>query len=520
MLNHCTNRNSPCSRIPTRTPTLRAALSMWVMMAGLFSPGGAFAEVESTLQTEHALSRHGITWTFDRPYPVGRFVNGDWWVVGPVKIVKIDPACRQLDGGRIVHGSMIDPIVSGDVGFDSTKKYKPELNVALGLDPEHPLEISPGKSLLSAVSIEKPGGDASLQTQEGGIFLETIAVLTVLDAAPPEDTFRPPYVAGEKKLHRLSQVDVTKLPALKVVGERPTWEQVNALVERPFIDFAPNWGRYHLATKHNGKLYGRDVSKQVGQVSVMLMTDAPPAEKRTALIGLIQRGIDLYGIFSYWNAHRGDCPFPWRSDGGHSSGRKWPIIFAGAMLGDEGMTDVALTAPGMFHEDAQTVYIGQRHVDASNGPSWKPPYGGKRGKQPYAAEMIGMPEWIGNIQTERANANWFAHPYRLSGNQNTFYGVALSVLAMGLKDKWNHDVWFDYQARYAAIMDNQPDPFAALLGYKPVDGAIKEGGWASWQKVWNGCGWQYEMWRAHWSKYYQMPTAEALRQVATEPDAK
>jgi hypothetical protein len=29
------------------------------------------------------VSQYGITWTFDRPCIVGRFVSGDWWVTGP-----------------------------------------------------------------------------------------------------------------------------------------------------------------------------------------------------------------------------------------------------------------------------------------------------------------------------------------------------------------------------------------------------------------------------------------------------
>lgn len=38
------------------------------------------------------VSQYGITWTFDKPAKTGRFITGDWWVVGPVTIVKITPA--------------------------------------------------------------------------------------------------------------------------------------------------------------------------------------------------------------------------------------------------------------------------------------------------------------------------------------------------------------------------------------------------------------------------------------------
>ncbi|HOI55296.1 MAG TPA: hypothetical protein PLP01_08615, partial [Phycisphaerae bacterium] len=40
------------------------------------------------------VSQYGITWTFDAPARVGRFVNGDYYVVGPVTVKEIDPKPR------------------------------------------------------------------------------------------------------------------------------------------------------------------------------------------------------------------------------------------------------------------------------------------------------------------------------------------------------------------------------------------------------------------------------------------
>src|SRR5687767_4669659 len=39
-----------------------------------------------------SVSQYGITWTFDKPATTGLFITGDWWVLGPVKIVSISPA--------------------------------------------------------------------------------------------------------------------------------------------------------------------------------------------------------------------------------------------------------------------------------------------------------------------------------------------------------------------------------------------------------------------------------------------
>jgi len=39
-----------------------------------------------------SITQEGITWTFDKPYETGQFANqNDWWVIGPVTIVKISP---------------------------------------------------------------------------------------------------------------------------------------------------------------------------------------------------------------------------------------------------------------------------------------------------------------------------------------------------------------------------------------------------------------------------------------------
>ena len=54
--------------------------------------GGSGGGVVPELPLLDQVSQFGITWTFDKKVPVGQFVNGDYYVVGPVTVVKIDPA--------------------------------------------------------------------------------------------------------------------------------------------------------------------------------------------------------------------------------------------------------------------------------------------------------------------------------------------------------------------------------------------------------------------------------------------
>jgi len=44
-----------------------------------------------TLTLTDTVSQHGITWKFSEPARVGQFVNGDYYVVGPVTITSITP---------------------------------------------------------------------------------------------------------------------------------------------------------------------------------------------------------------------------------------------------------------------------------------------------------------------------------------------------------------------------------------------------------------------------------------------
>ena len=85
-----------------------------------FNTAGAFStdcitvavckDIATTLtpnQSSTSVTQYGITWTFDRAYPVGQFINGDWWVVGPVIIKDIDPKTGScgLDTGS---GTMLN----------------------------------------------------------------------------------------------------------------------------------------------------------------------------------------------------------------------------------------------------------------------------------------------------------------------------------------------------------------------------------------------------------------------------
>ena len=57
------------------------------------------------LPLKESVSQYGITWTFAEPARVGQFVNGDYYVVGPVTVKMIDQ--KPLWGDEVKELSLI-----------------------------------------------------------------------------------------------------------------------------------------------------------------------------------------------------------------------------------------------------------------------------------------------------------------------------------------------------------------------------------------------------------------------------
>ena len=78
--------------------------------------------------------------------------------------------------------------------------------------------------------------------------------------------------------------------------------------------------------------------------------DFTPEQKEPLLDNFVQVGIDLGGIIRA--GHSG-----WPGFGGHGSGRKLPIVFAGLLLGDDQLANINKSFPKAgFGEDEQTAY--------------------------------------------------------------------------------------------------------------------------------------------------------------------
>jgi hypothetical protein len=376
------------------------------------------------------LTRYGITWAFSRPRACGRYVTGDWWVIGPVEIIGISP--RSDRGDRVVNGTMINPKAGPQKqGYDSAmygdklaaERYVDELNAALGVSPERPLTVRPGSSLVSTIS--KPQAGARPQ-------LQAAAVLTVVDQPPPADAFRPPY-CGADKLARWTTASLHRdqLRAVKSAAGAPSLSEMEAAFERPWIDHVTGWLSRYIHPSENMPDYGREMAIRIGEAGLLLNTDIPLKHKERLLQRFVQLGIDLHGVVQDGGE--------WPPDGGHGSGRKLPILFAGLLLNNEDMLSVG-ERKTMFGEDAQTFYVARTPDGRINS-----------GFGEYSPQQVGLPEWGIRHATipKMDNAAWDAK-YRTCCTANAWVAMVLTAHIMGLKKRWNHDTLFDYQDRYMA----------------------------------------------------------------------
>lgn len=337
--------------------------------------------------------QHGITWTFNKEYRIGQFANGDYWVVGPITLTAISPS------GATQNGSMINPTSNSAQGFDSRSNY---WNASTNVATSVPMTIPVGSSLIST---------RSLSEASSASYVGYAAVLTVLASAPSEGAFRPPYFGTDKTVrYNSSQLKYNLLRNLTPTASAPTLATVETYFAGPWIDFGAGWSGRTFHPAHQMPPYGRDLSARIGTGALALNLKYTNQQKETLMIRFTQLGIDLHGIASHPNGRK-----TWAADGGHCMGRKYPILFAGTVLGSSTLLDVAnksgaylwsakpgggFYGPGnappdyiYFQEDAQTFFVDQFMVDLTLKTSVSGP---SLGATSTTITIDNLPKWYGN----------------------------------------------------------------------------------------------------------------------------
>lgn len=400
------------------------------------------------------ISRFAIEWSFDQAYEYGAFINGDPWVVGPVRIVKILPGSTNV-AGREMNGSMVNPVVGEAQGYDTAtyahynpKAYKDSLNVGKAVSGDGGLLVQPGSSIISTVSHSKAGNRPQLTDA---------SILTVLAVAPEPGSFRPaPY--GPKWLGPMwstNAIDYSALRQIRVAGAATELAKAKKYLERPWLEQNTIWTGRYLHPLNNQPEYGRDIAHRAATALLLVNTDLPLGDKMPLILGLIQLGIDIHGA-----ALNGGV---WVDNGGHGVGRKMPLLFAARLLQEPSMFLLADASKSMiFQEDRQTWIVTAKDVGR-----WQSLYNGQP-RLPYREEDIGMPEWGIRHTTnpEADNRDWNAL-YRDVASP-TFIGHSMCARVMGLEAQWNWPAFFSYSKRYMEVETKDParglraiDPFVA-----------------------------------------------------------
>jgi hypothetical protein len=454
------------------------------------------------LSLEKSVSQYGITWMFEKPARVGRFVNGDWYVVGPATVAAIEPRPlygkeipeAELDhmdrerpeGQRVRNGFMLNPPAEMKVAYDSGVRnwFDPSLIQRL------PVAMKPGDSLVSTISM--PKGlvlHAQLRNKiERGVDdsspIRTAAVLTCVAGPQPPDAFRPAFCDRQARIYLARNLKRDLLArAAATAGVPKDLGLFIRLTQRPWV----GTGFFGFEEPvENMPQYGMEYGRVAGACALLLCTDFSAEQKEPLLVNYVQVGIDLGGMVRA--GHPG-----WTGWGGHGSGRKLPIVFAGLLLGDEQLARVNASFPrASFGEDDQTAYgdcwtgakvvfTGHSGIDVITGE------GRNRGRGHAWGPYEHMPptDWGEGQNTSEA--------YRRTCTGSGWVAQALALRLMKAEAAWGHDAFFDYVDRWMFEDD------AAFVR------TLKEATGKDYDHEWSRHGWAWqekeafvkEMWLKH-----------------------
>ena len=416
--------------------------------------------------TAKQISQYGITWTFDKEYEIGQFVNGDYWVAGPCSIVSVSPAPVHGENGR--NGSMINPEVKtrSKQGYDSRSK-----SYDLNLMVRFPRVLQPDQSLISTISLADAERRKTIDLVGGkpsAAILRTAAVLTCLPKPADSTMFRPPYAGTRKPLFDSDDLKRELLPALVPAegkfctnrgakGKTPC-QQFARYFQRPWLLHVWDYLGRSVHPVENMPGYHKSVHAVITDASLLLVCNYP--DREGLLINFVQLGIDSYHVTIAGNG----------KDDGDSSLHKWPVVLAGLLLSYEPMQN---TQYELYRTDEKTYYAG---TGKSRSTSKKVPAGqGWTGAKALWRHGIGSQEhehlhpteWLSSGDNSKKYGGFKREGYRRL-NTEPWPGLALAVRLTDAVDTWNHQAFFDYVDRWMTEQDADNFKYIETLGEKLI----------------------------------------------------
>jgi hypothetical protein len=392
-----------------------------------------------------SITSNGITWTFVSNVSAGQYINGDWWVLGPVALVSISPSSTVRDNGSYKNGSMLASKLSGDYqGFDESigimVAYNPDVNAGEGISIDSLLVV--------------PEGDRLISVSSSDTFppISTAAVLTSVSSAPPDLSFRPGYTDFSRdyvesndfysNLNRiLGDFDIDSI----LTKTAPAVDAILSSVSSFWFDAFV--GPYAKLVRPFRSMPTEDseLAALVSDASLALNINTSywdSIEKSSVATYLTQIGIDNYSNLVNLGSR-------WAFDGPTGSGKKFPILFAGVMTQNQDMIGVGKNYPvvygssNVFSEDTQTFIVSSINGVINYG------FGG------YTSAMVGLPEWGQNHwngafadNSQWVNTSSYGSDLRRFFTMKNWGGQIFAAKLMGMQYIWNHDPLFYYFNRY------------------------------------------------------------------------
>ncbi len=441
----------------------RFIFNIYLVPLSLFLFIGSFVYPASLcLAQQTSVTKDGITWTFDRSVTVGQFINGDYYVVGPVTVTAIDPP--PTTSTPYENGSVLNlPTPDSKSGFDERLNDGVDeswwFNANWRVYP--PIVLKTGDSLVSSISLTQSQLHTLPEVMRSGDVnispVRTVSILTILSAPVPSDAFRPSYCDRSQTIYYGSNLQRNLLPSLAPPNSAntPPLSQFESWFRRPWIDMNPFL--FDVPAEYMPS-YGQHIAFADSYVGLLLSLDFAPDAKVNLTNYFVQYGIDLFGCVQ--------AGYGWPAFGGHRSGRKMPIVFAGILLNNESMKNVSTLYPDKFGEDMQTVYINELPPAGNFQQAWqgaKVVYGGHYGVYsdgtpvspglygPY--EQLQPADWP--LYGTPPNQEQLGEAYRRCCTSVSWVGEALTMHLMEAENIWNHPAFFDYADRWMFEDDTQ-----------------------------------------------------------------
>jgi hypothetical protein len=404
-----------------------------------------------------SITFRGITWTFDRTCRISHFWDGSPCVVGPCVVTSVSPSPTGTGNG-FRNGSMVNPPAYPGVdtypptAFDGRQS---DLIFDESYAATYPLTLNPGDSLVSVESFDCAGyvdivGHGLFINQT---YIKRMGVLTCLGETPTALCFRPPYMGTNKPLYTVAGAltNLASLPTLAMPSNAPTIAQYESVFLGPWmVHLAHIFDREsHPAAQQPN--YGREVAIAVGEALLRLCGPESLEEKKWLALGMTQIGIDTYHA-TLDNVH------VLAQNGGNSTGRKAPIVFAAYALGVTG----SWVLGGLDVSEDDSTYFGATYSETIASPwgSESPPYAStttvnvmyRHDKDPvyHRWEHLDTSDWSLSPFPDNSSTDYYPWDkqtgYQLLVNP-TYPMQALAIQLMGLRSVWNHEPFFDYSDR-------------------------------------------------------------------------